>query len=125
PLAGDRLPDGKLAPAPPAAAAVRLLLLDDLRSAQRAGPELARGLRGRLFALRGVCTDTPRQLAWAGAWPRAFAHPLASLAPRRPLRPANRDRDLGERAPIRQAGDHLARIPEGQGPAQHAPPQQF
>src|SRR5262245_28034632 len=30
PLAGDRLPDGKLAPAPPAAAAVRLLLLDDL-----------------------------------------------------------------------------------------------
>src|SRR5262249_20671852 len=34
PLAGDRLPDGELAPAPPAAAAVRLLLLDDLSAAQ-------------------------------------------------------------------------------------------
>src|SRR5205823_4025749 len=29
-LAGDRLPDGELAPVPPAAAAVRLLLLGDL-----------------------------------------------------------------------------------------------
>src|SRR5262249_934071 len=125
PLAGDRHPDGKLAPAPPAAAAVRLLLFDDLRSAQGAGAELARGLRGGLFALRGVCTDTPRQLAWAGAWPRAVAHPLASLAPCRPLRPANRDRALGEGPRIRQAEDHLARIPEGHGPEQDAPLQEL
>src|SRR5262249_30780632 len=65
-LAGDRLPDGDLAAAPPAAAAVRLLLLDDLRAAQGAGAELAGGLGGGLFAIRGVWTDTPRQLAWAG-----------------------------------------------------------
>src|SRR5262249_56776119 len=72
PLAGDRLPDGELAPAPPASAAVRLLLFDDLRAAQGAGAEPARRLRGVLFALGGVCTDTPRQLPCAGAWPRAF-----------------------------------------------------
>src|SRR5262249_60263472 len=60
PLAGDRLPDGKLAPAPPAAAAVRLLLLNDFGAAQGAGAELARGLHAGLFGLRRACTDTPR-----------------------------------------------------------------
>src|SRR5262249_12165955 len=114
PLAGDRLPDGELAPAPPAAAAVRLLLFDDLRAAQGAGAEAARWVRRSLFTLPVVCTRTRRPLALAAARPRAFAHALPSLARRRPLRPANRDRDLAERARIRQAEDHLARIPEGQ-----------
>src|SRR5262245_33641800 len=125
PLAGDRLPDGELAPAPPAAAAVRLLLFDDLRAAQGAGAEPARGRRGRLFALRGVCTRTRRPLAWAVARPRAFAHALPSLARRRPLRPASRDRDLGERARIRQAEDHLSWIAERHGPEQDPPLQKL
>src|SRR5512135_318609 len=49
PLAGDRLPDGELAPAPPSAAAVGPLPLGDLRAAEGTGAEHARGRPGRAF----------------------------------------------------------------------------
>ena len=100
-LAGDRLPDRELAAPPPAAAAVGLLLLDDLGLAEGTRAERDGGETRRPCAVRGCCRAR-RVPLHAGPSPAPSARRPVDVAPSRPAaagRRSGRGSRSGRRSP--------------------------